>query len=123
MEHPENDSTYKGLQVNDGVVPLPSVNPYATFRRKKRLLTAEEYVAGIRRGDISILGQAVTLVESSLPSDQLVAQKVIEACLPYSEPQTQVRMLSVCMGEEGAFTSGECFPCFMFCNFFTPFLL
>ena len=79
MDHPENDSAYKGLQVNDGVVPLPSVNPYATFRRKKRLLTAEEYIAGIRNGDISILGQAVTLVESNLPSDQEVAQKVIEA--------------------------------------------
>ena len=83
MEHPENSTDYKGLQVNDGVIPLPSVNPYATFRRKKRLLSAEEYVAGIRNGDISILGQAVTLVESSLPSDQAIAQKVIEACLPW----------------------------------------
>ena len=78
MQHPENDKKYKGLVVNDGVQNLPSVNPYATFRRKKRTLSAEEYFEGIRRGDISILGQAVTLVESSLPSDQAIAQKVIE---------------------------------------------
>ena len=84
MQHPENDKKYKGLVVNDGVQNLPSVNPYATFHRKKRTLTAEEYVEGIRRGDISILGQAVTLVESNLPADQAIAQKVIEMCLPYA---------------------------------------
>ncbi len=84
MQHPENDKQYKGLTVNEGVQNLPSVNPYATFRRKKRTLTAKEYFEGIRNGDISILGQAVTLVESSLPADQAIAQQVIEMCLPYA---------------------------------------
>ncbi len=84
MTHPENDEKYKGLTVNAGVENLPSVNPYATFHRKKRTLTAEEYFDGIRRGDVSILGQAVTLVESNLPQDQLIAQQVIEKCLPYA---------------------------------------
>ena len=84
MVHPENDAKYKGLTVNSGVDNLPSVNPYATFRRKKRLLTPEEYFAGIRAGDITILSQAVTLVESNLLSDQAIAQKVIELCLPYA---------------------------------------
>lgn len=84
MIHPENDEQYKGLTVNAGVENLPSVNPYATFHRKKRTLTAEEYFDGIRRGDVSILGQAVTLVESNLPENQVIAQKVIEKCLPYA---------------------------------------
>ncbi len=84
MKHPENDEQYKGLTVNAGVENLPSVNPYATFHRKKRTLTAEEYFDGIRQGDVSILGQAVTLVESNLPEDQLIAQQVIEKCLPYT---------------------------------------
>ena len=95
MQHPENDKKYKGLVVNDGVQNLPSVNPYATFRRKKRTLSAEEYFEGIRRGDISILGQAVTLVESSLPSDQAIAQKVIELCLPYSGDSIRVGITGV----------------------------
>ena len=81
--------------MNDGVQNLPSVNPYATFRRKKRTLSAEEYFEGIRRGDISILGQAVTLVESSLPSDQAIAQKVIELCLPYSGDSIRVGITGV----------------------------
>lgn len=83
-KHPENEKEYKGLQVNDGVVPLPSVNPYATFRRVRRTYTAEEYFRGIRSGDVSMLGQAVTLVESNLPADQVIAQQVIEKCLPYA---------------------------------------
>lgn len=84
MKHPENDKQYKGLTVNEGVQNLPSVNPYASFHRKKRTFTVDEYVDGIRRGDISVLGQAVTLVESNLPADQAIAQKVIERCLPYA---------------------------------------
>ncbi len=84
MEHPENDRQYKGLVVNEGVENLPQVNPYATFRRKKRQLSIADYVDGILQGNITILGQAVTLVESNLPEDQAIAQKVIEQCLPYS---------------------------------------
>ena len=84
MQHPENDSKYKGLTVNQGVENLPSVNPYATFRRKKTVLSPEAYFEGIRRGDMTILSQAVTLVESNLLADQAIAQKVIEMCLPYA---------------------------------------
>ena len=84
MQHPENSSEYKGLTVNAGVENLPSVNPYATFRRRKPTLTADEYVEGILRGDMRLLSQAVTLIESNLPSDQVIAQQVIEKCLPYA---------------------------------------
>lgn len=95
MEHPENDIQYKGLQVNAGVDHQLMVNPYMTFRRQKKTLSAEEYVAGIRNGDISILGQAVTLVESNLPSDQAIAQKVIELCLPFSGNSIRVGITGV----------------------------
>lgn len=95
MEHPENDPTYKGLTVNDGVENLPQVNPYATFHRKKRVLDAESYFQGIRQGDITLLSQAVTLVESNLPEDQAIAQQVIERCLPYSGNSVRVGITGV----------------------------
>lgn len=95
MEHPENDKAYKGLQVNSGVTPLPSVNPYATFRRTRKIYSAKEYVDGILNGDISMLGQAVTLVESNLPSDQQIAQRVIEQCLPHSGKAIRVGITGV----------------------------
>ena len=77
IEHPENSDEYKGLTVNAGVENLPSVNPYSTFRRKKTVLTPEAYFEGIRRGDMTILSQAVTLVESNLLADQAIAQPTL----------------------------------------------
>jgi len=83
-DHPENDPNFKGLTVNEGVTNAPSINPYQNSRRKRRLFTSAEYVEGILKGDISVLGQAVTLVESSLSHHQTIAQEVIEKCLPYT---------------------------------------
>lgn len=76
MEHPENSSEYAGLQVNAGVAQPSIVNPYLKQMRKKRhkLFTPDEYVAGILKGDVSMLGQAVTLIESVLPEHQAIAQ-------------------------------------------------
>ena len=80
--HPENDPAYKGLSVNKGVQDVPMVNPYRQNKRQRQQYSAPEFVNGILRGDISMLSQAVTLVESSLPEHQLIAQEVIEKCLP-----------------------------------------
>ena len=76
--HPENDPQYKGLTVNKGIAQPPSVNPYLVRVKRKRTLTSGEYVEGILKGDISILGQAVTLVESTLPEHYALSQEVIE---------------------------------------------
>jgi len=86
-DHPENDERYKGLQVNSGVEQPSSVNNDAVqrfLRKRKRLLSPDEYVKGILDGNRSILSQAVTLVESSRPEHQVVAQEIIIKCLPYS---------------------------------------
>lgn len=84
MYHPENDPQHIGLTVNDGVAEAPKINPYARPKRTRVRYTPEQYVDGILQGNISILGQAVTLIESSLDSDQQLAQQVIERCLPHS---------------------------------------
>ncbi|MEG1546230.1 MAG: methylmalonyl Co-A mutase-associated GTPase MeaB [Bacteroides sp.] len=86
MEHPENNHEYKGLVVNEGIEQPDSVNPYLKTRAhiKRRQLSVDDYVTGILKGDITILSQAVTLVESVKPEHQLIAQEVIEKCLPYS---------------------------------------
>ena len=84
MNHPENDPDYKGLQVNSGVTSQPSVNPYRRAHARKVQLTANDYVEGILKGNVSILGRAVTLVESRAEAHQALAQEVIEKCLPYT---------------------------------------
>lgn len=86
MEHPENNEAYKGLTVNQGVEQPSIVNPYLNLRKKpkRRQYSAAEYVEGIVKGDVTMLSQAVTLVESVKPEHQVLAQEVIEKCLPYS---------------------------------------
>lgn len=95
MEHPENNEEYKGLTVNHGVSSQPIVNPYRRTRARKRSLTAAEYVEGIRKGDVSVLGQAVTLVESTADAHQAIAQEVIEKCLPYSGNSKRIGITGV----------------------------
>lgn len=95
MEHPENDSEYKGLQVNSGVTSQPTVNPYRRPHRVARQLTPGEYVEGIRKGDVSILGRAVTLVESTVDAHQVIAQEVIEKCLPFTGNSRRIGITGV----------------------------
>ena len=85
IEHPENDACYESLAVNKGIEQPDPVNPAIAERLKhlkKKTLTADEYVTGIFRGDINILSQAITLVESARIDHQAMAQEVINRCLP-----------------------------------------
>lgn len=95
MEHPENDDKYKGLKVNKGVSDMPTVNPYLKKRVQRKRYTADEYVAGILDGNITILSQAVTLVESSLHEHQEIAQEIIEKCLPHAGKSVRVGITGV----------------------------
>ena len=96
MEHPENSSEYKGLAVNSGVVSPGSINPYFKNRRKSRpTLSVQDYVDGIIKGNITILSQAVTLIESLKPEHQAIAQEVIEKCLPYSGNSVRIGISGV----------------------------
>ena len=97
MEHPENDKAYKGLKVNDGVERLSSINPYLSMNRRRRApeLSVDDYVAGILRGDVTILSRAVTLVESLKREHQELAREVVERCLPYSGHSVRVGITGV----------------------------
>jgi LAO/AO transport system kinase len=110
MEHPENSEEFKGLTVNAGIVQPASINPYLKrnkFRRKT--YTTAEIVEGIIKGDVTILSQAVTLVESVNPDHQAMAQEVIEKCLPYSGNSVSVGISGV--PGAGKSTSIDAFGC------------
>ena len=94
MEHPENSDEYKGLTVNSGVISPGSINPY--LKRKDRpTLSVQDYVDGIVKGNVTVLSQAVTLVESLKPEHQAIAQEVIEKCLPYSGNSVRIGISGV----------------------------
>lgn len=95
MEHPENDAEYKGLAVNAGVEQPSTINPYLKPRPRRHLMTAGEYVEGIVKGNITVLSQAVTLIESVRPEHEAIAQEVIEKCLPYSGRSVRIGISGV----------------------------
>jgi LAO/AO transport system kinase len=86
------------LFVSDGVVKPDSISPEAVrkFRqRKKRILQPELYVDGIRNYDRTILSQAITLIESSLPAHRDVAAQIIEDCMPLSGNSIRIGITGV----------------------------
>jgi len=97
--HIENDPEFGGLTVNEGIEPLPSVSEDSVKRflknKKKKTLSVAQYVDGILNGDITILSQAVTLVESSKPDHQEIAQEIIVKCLPFSGNSVRIGITGV----------------------------
>ena len=97
--HIENDPEYLGLTVNQGIEKLPSVNDDSVKRflknKKKRSLSVQQFIDGILKGDIPILSQAVTLVESSKPEHQEIAQEIIVKCLPFSGNSVRIGITGV----------------------------
>lgn len=85
------------LSVQPGVEqPAPPEDLVAKIRqRRRRRLSKAEYVDGVLRGDRTILGQAITLIESSRPDDAELAQDILEACLPHTGKSRRVGITGV----------------------------
>jgi LAO/AO transport system kinase len=62
---------------------------------RAKTLTVDQFVDGILAGNRTILSQAVTLVESSKPAHQILAQQVIERCLPHSGNSIRIGITGV----------------------------
>ena len=98
IEHPENAPEYEGLKVNKGIPQPEAMNPHIAERLKhirRRKLGVEDYVEGILRGDMNILSQAITLVESAKAEHQAMAQEVIRRCLPSSGRSVRIGITGV----------------------------
>lgn len=63
--------------------------------QKKKRLSIDEYVAGILNGNKIILSKAITLVESTLESDHLIAEQVIEKILPHTGNSVRIGITGV----------------------------
>ena len=82
------------LNVTEGVDDKPVVNPHFV-KRKRRTMSVDEYVAGILAGDITILAQAITLIESNNPDHYAQAQQIIERCLPHAGRSVRIGITGV----------------------------
>ena len=82
------------LSVADGVADQPIVNPYFVKKRRRRM-TTDEFIEGILAGNITILSQAITLIESNNPDHYAQAQEIIERCLPYAGKSVRIGITGV----------------------------
>jgi len=86
------------LHVNEGIDQPSALNPEAARKFRDSIpkeLDAAAYVEGIRAGNRSLLSKAITLVESSLPRHQELAQRIIGACVPFSGKSIRVGITGV----------------------------
>lgn len=70
-----------------------SINPNLSKRFKKKtrqVSSLNDYVQGIISGDRVILSRAITLIESTLPEHQDLAQQIIEKCLAHAGQSIRV---------------------------------
>ncbi len=94
----DKDGFKSALIIQEGVPRPPSVNPYVLTKagkKKRSNYSVDEYVAGIVSGNRTILSQAITLIESSLPEHYRKAQIIIEKCLPYSARSVRIGITGV----------------------------
>ena len=91
---PDYDNKDTNLIINEGVAQPPIVNPYLknVFKRKPSLLSVDQYMDGITRGDTTILSKAITLVESHLPQHRAMASQIIRRCQALSNNMESMRI-------------------------------
>jgi len=64
------------------------------FKPRKRL-EASEYIDGVLKGDRVLLSRAITVVESNLASDKLLAKDIIQAILPHAGKSIRIGITGV----------------------------
>ena len=76
-----------------GARPSPRVRPPHQPRRRHH--SPEEYAEGVRRGDRSLLAQAITLIESDAPARIDEAQAVLARLLPHTGRSVRIGITGV----------------------------
>lgn len=86
------------LNISNGIAQPPDINEESIRQHKlkrRKLPSTSEFLEGIRAGNRIMLSQAITLIESSLPSHSELAQEIVEKCLPFSGQSIRVGITGV----------------------------
>jgi LAO/AO transport system kinase len=85
-----NEKTIQGHDASEGASSHSvAVSPCALANTSRncphrRELTADEFYTGVRAGDVAVLARALTLIESSSPRHQLLAETLLTRLLPHT---------------------------------------
>ena len=91
-------SANEPCSVSNGIRQPPSVHSQAfdiTRKRRKGKLQAAEYFEGIRAGDRVLLSRAITILESTLASDKLLSEEILDLCIPHAGRSTRLGITGV----------------------------
>ncbi len=91
----KKEQPQSALKVNDGVEQPPNINPYFKPTKASKIKEVNHYLKGILNKDISILSQAITLVESTLNEHRTIARQIVEQCLPHSGNSIRIGITGV----------------------------
>jgi LAO/AO transport system kinase len=86
------------LSVSAGIAQPPDISEESIRlykQKRRRQPSVHEFLDGILSGNRTLLSQAITLTESSLPHHMELAQEVIEKCLPWSGQSLRVGITGV----------------------------
>ena len=86
------------LNVMKGIESPSSVNKESAkkfLEKKKKNFDVDKIVKGILKGNITILSSAITLIESNLAKHRLIANQIIEKCLPHSGNSVRIGITGV----------------------------
>lgn len=90
------ETKQSALHVMPGcAAPEPPPAPRERAAGRHRTLSPQQYLDGILRGDRTILAQAITLIESTRDVDRLLAERIVEGCLPHSGNSLRVGITGV----------------------------
>ena len=93
-----SDKKNSALSTKKGVV-----KPHNLFKssikklqkNKAKDISVNDYFKNIVKGDVSYLSRAITLVESQNRNDNKKANKLLEACLPYTQKSVRIGITGV----------------------------
>lgn len=86
------------LKVQQGINQPAAINKDAASRIKQKKLpefSKQKMFEGLLSGNITVLSKAITLIESTLPGQQKIAQQLLEACLPHSGKSLRIAITGV----------------------------
>lgn len=63
--------------------------------KPKNRLSAEAYINGVLRGDRVLLSRAITVIESNLESDKILAKEIVQSILPNSGNSIRIGITGV----------------------------
>jgi LAO/AO transport system kinase len=86
------------LRVQKGVESVESINPNIRaqlLNRRKKELSADDYINGVLAGDRFILSKAITLVESNKKEHHELSERILEKLLPFTGNSIRIGITGV----------------------------